>query len=202
VPVRLVLLVGLLLLRRLQFGLDPLAARLLEAQPLQGRLAGRIPPQDRVILRDGLILQAVLLAPQGQPPLILGLVGSPDPSVEIFPHQRLAPGVVLDLAADLVRALPIALVGHQSHQPARQRVGGVVQDRQRQVLHTLGPQPVGLAPQRQPHMRLGVASRLLLGRFVDRTIGRCTGGTPRIFTRSGAHHHHADENLADHEPAP
>ena len=92
---RLPVLVGLVLLVRLGLGgghplrLVPVAANSLKAQMLPGRLARGIELQNPKQMCGRLLLQIVLLAPEGQFPLILGPVGRLGAALEILLDPRL-----------------------------------------------------------------------------------------------------------------
>ena len=82
------------LLRGRELGLDPLAALLLEAQPLPGRLALGIERDNPAEMHDGLFLQSVLVAPEREPPLVIRLVGRTGPALEVrFQESPAAPGL-------------------------------------------------------------------------------------------------------------
>src|SRR5262249_1524916 len=134
VLVRLLLLLFVSLRGGHQLGLDPPPAYFLESEALPGRITGRIDPQYLVQMRGRLSLQAVLLAPDRQLPLIVGPVGRPGSAMEILLDEGLARGVVLKSPADLVRAIPPPPVSDQSQESPGQDVGLIVEDRQRKVL--------------------------------------------------------------------
>ena len=132
-------------------------------------------PGHRAVMRDRLLLEPLFLAPGRQLHLGVGLVGRACPAVEVFFDDRLMRRVVLDLLADDVGPVPFAVIGHQPHQPPRQRIGRFVQDRQREMLEPLGRQAVGLAPESQPDMGVGVFAGLGR-RLADRQPRSGSGG--------------------------
>ncbi len=186
---RLPVLVGLLLLLRpgpgggQQLGLDPVPARLLEAQVPPRRLAPRVELDHPLEMCGRLRLQTVLVAPRGQLEMGVRGLGCPGPTLEVLLHQRLVLRVVLGLAADVVGALPLAVIGDEPHEPPRQGVGGIIQDGRRQVLHPLGGHPVLLAPEGQPDVGAGVVTRLARGRLIGGPLGGSLGGRRRRVIR-------------------
>ena len=78
------LVLGLGLLEGELVGLHPAVAALLVAQLLPGRLALGIEPDHGVIVGQGLLLEARLIAPLGELPLGIGPVGRRRPLLEIL----------------------------------------------------------------------------------------------------------------------
>ncbi len=128
-------------------------------------------------MSDGLILQPVLLAPERQLLMVLGAFRRLGPPLEVLLHQGFPFGIILHGLADFVRPLPLPLILNQAQQAARQRVGGIGQDRQPEVLDSLGREPVCFAPERQTNLGIGIATRLFGGGLVGgKVAGRATRG--------------------------
>ena len=97
-----------------QLGPGPVLAHLLVTQPPPGGLAPRVKLDDAVEMCDGLLVQSALLAPEGQLPLVVGLVEGLGPPPHVFLHECLACRVGGDIMADLVGSLPLPLIRDQA----------------------------------------------------------------------------------------
>jgi hypothetical protein len=146
-----------------------------------------------------LLVQTALFAPEGEPPLIVGLVrrlGSPP---HVFLHERLAGGVGGGVAADLLGPLPLALVRDQAQQPPGGHVGGVDERRQSEVLDPLGRESVRLAPEGELDLGVGVAADFGFGLLVRLQVG---WSSRWISGGNGCREHDAGEqNRGDHRRA-
>ena len=114
-----------------QFGLDPLAALLLESQPPPGRLSFGVERDSPAKMDRGLFFQSILIAPEGESPLVIRLVGRAGTAVQVLLQNRLPRRVVTGLAADVVGPLPLTVVQNESQQAAGGGVGGVAESGQR-----------------------------------------------------------------------
>ena len=93
------------------------------------------------------------------------------PALEVFVQDGLGLGIVLDLAADLFRPLPFSAVEDQAQQAPGRDVGGVDERGERQVLEPLGVESMGLAPEGELHLGVGIAPGLGPGRLVGGEVG-------------------------------
>ena len=142
-----------------QLRLDPLAALLLESQPFPGCLTLGVERHNPAKMDRGLLLQSVLVAPEGELPLVVRFVGRAGTAVQVVLQNRLPRRIVLSLAADIVGPLPLAMVQDESQQAAGGRVSGIGECSQGQMLDSLGRESVSLAPERQLHLGVGIPCR-------------------------------------------
>ncbi len=141
-----------------------------EADPR--RFAAGIEPGHRRQMGFCLGLQPVLLAPEGQLPVIVGRGRHPGPPRVVFgePGRELIVG--LDPREYGLRPLPRTAIRRQTHQSPRRWVGRVEQHRDRQMLPLFGPQSMRLAPERQPDVCRRIAADILAGRLISLQVGR------------------------------
>ncbi len=156
-----------------ELGLDPLAALLLEPQPLPRRLAFGVKRDHPAKMDRGLLLQSVLVAPEGKPPLIIGLVGSASAAVQVLFEDRLPRRVVTGLAADIIGPLPFAMVKDEPQQAAGRRVLGIAERGQSELLDPFGRQSVGFTPEGELDVRVGIAAQLGRGLLIGRQVRLC-----------------------------
>lgn len=148
------------------FRLHPLLAMLPVPQLLPGRVAPGVKPHHRTVVGKGLVLQPRVLAPLRQLPLGLGPIGCGRSPCEVLANPCLGLRIVRKLIPRFLGLLPSPAIEDQSQQPPRRGTLGIDESCQHQVLDALGGEPVGLAPECQLDVRVGVAPHLRAGGLV------------------------------------
>ncbi len=181
----------------------PSAIDLLAAEASPGGVAFRVEADDGAIVGAGLVGKAVLIAPFGEVPLVVGGIGGDGASALIRGEGGGEAGVGLDAGGDLAGPAPLAVeVANQAHQAAGGGVLGIGEHGQGEVLEPLGAEAVLLAPEGQSHVGVGIATGLGAGGAVGGEIGGggCVlGGGRQGESQAGTGDHQA---RAEHRRGP
>ena len=94
----------------------------------------------------GLLRQAVLVGPEGEPPLSVGRVGGGRAFGVVLGQGGLERGVTCNAVGNGVGAQPALVLGDQPEESASGGVVGVGQDGLGEVAEALGGEAVGFAP--------------------------------------------------------